>query len=168
MRDEKQLLLNEIKDKIEGSTSMIVTRYEKLPPNGSWVLRSRLAKNGSLFEVVRKRVFLKAAENSGVQFDESLLGGHIGIVFINQEDALAPAKALVTFSEENGQLLEVLCGKIEGKVVPGAEIVVLSKLPSFNEMRAQLIGLFVAPMSLTLSVMEAAMAGPLKETEQTT
>ncbi len=33
MRKEKQLLLNEIKEKINGSTAMIITRYEKLAPN---------------------------------------------------------------------------------------------------------------------------------------
>lgn len=166
MRDEKQLLLDEIKEKIDGSTSLIVARYEKLPPNGSWTLRSRLAQSGSLFEVVRKRVFLKAAEMSGVKLDESLLEGHIGVVFINQPDAMEPAKALVKFSEENGESIQVLCGQIEGKVVPGAELVALSKLPGINEMRAQMLALFVSPMSLTLSVLEAAMSGPLSVIEQ--
>jgi large subunit ribosomal protein L10 len=166
MRDEKQLLLNEIKEKIDGSTSMIVARYEKLPPNGSWILRSRLAKSGSLFEVVRKRVFLKAAEMSGVKLDESILKGHIGVVFVNQPDAMEPAKTLVKFSEENAQTLEVLCGQIEGKIVPGAEVVMLSKLPGINEMRAELIALLVSPMSHTLSVMEAAISGPLSVIEQ--
>lgn len=168
MRDEKQLLLNEIKEKIDGSTSMIVAQYKKLPPNGSWALRHQLAKSGSLFEVVRKRVFVKAAEMSGVKLDESALPGHIGIVFVNQPDAIEPAKALMKFSDENGQSIDVLCGHIEGKIVPGAEIVMLSKLPGINEMRAGFIALLVGPMSHTLSVIEAAIAGPLSSTEQQT
>lgn len=163
MRKEKELLLNEIKDKIDSSTSIIVTSYAKLEPNLSWQLRETLVKSGSNFEVVRKRVFLKAAERSGVKLDESLLSGHIGVVFVNQPDALAPAKVVFKFSEENANLLQVICGQIEGKMLPGAEVEVLSKLPGIDELRAMLLGLFISPMSQLLSVMEAKVAEPLSE-----
>lgn len=163
MRKEKPLLLNEIKEKIDASTSMVVTSYSKLEPNLSWQLRDALGKQGSHFEVVRKRVFLKAAEQAGVKIDESILAGHIGVVFVNQPDAMAPAKAMVKFSEGNGNLLAILCGQINGIMMPGAEVVALSQLPGMDEMRAILIGLFTSPMSHTLSVMEAAINGPLSE-----
>jgi large subunit ribosomal protein L10 len=166
MRKEKQLLLNEIKEKIGSSTAMIVTRYDRLEPNASWQLRDILSKSGSVFEVVRKRVFLKAAENAGVQFDETLLKGHVGIVFVNQPDAMAPAKAVFKFSEENGKIFEVLCGQIEGKIVPGAEIEMLSQLPGIDEMRATMLALFTSPMSQLLSVLEAVIAEPLSVIEQ--
>lgn len=166
MRKEKQLLLDEIKQKIDASTAMIVARYDKLEPNASWQFRDALAKQGSLFEVVRKRLFLKAAEQAGIQIDESLLKGHVGVVFINQPDAMAPAKTIYKFSEENGQILEVLCGQIEGKVMPATEIEVLSKLPGIDEMRATLLALFTSPMSQMLSVLEAVMAEPLSILEQ--
>jgi large subunit ribosomal protein L10 len=166
MRKEKELLLNEIKEKIDGSSALIVTRYEKLEPNKSWQLRELLSKSGSIFEVVKKRVFLKAAEKAGVKIDEAILAGNIGIVFVNQTDAMVSAKAVFKFSEENGSLLQVLCGQIDGKMMPGAEVEVLSKLPGMDEMRAMFLGLLIAPMSQTLSVMEAAIAGPLSVIEQ--
>ncbi len=166
MRKEKELLLNEIKDKIDASTAMIITRYEKLEPNTSWQLRDLLGKQASLFEVVRKRVFLKAAEKAGVKIDEALLTGHIGIVFVNQPDAMASAKTVIKFSEENANLLKVICGQIDGKMMPGAEVEALSKLPGMDEMRAIMLGLFTSPMSQMLSVMEAAIAGPLSVIKQ--
>ncbi len=166
MRKEKTLLLDEIKQKIDASTALIVTRYDKLEPNTSWQFRDLLAKSGSLFEVVRKRVFLKAAEQAGIAIDESLLKGHVGIVFVNQPDAMAPAKAVYKFSEENGKVLEVLCGQIEGKIISGADIEVLSKLPGMDEMRATLLALFTSPMSQMLSLLEAVMAEPLSILEQ--
>jgi len=166
MRREKELLLNEIKQKIDDSNAMIITSYSHLAPNTSWALRDALAKSGSLFEVVRKRVFLKAAEKAGVKIDEALLKGHIGVVFVNQPDAMVPAKAVIKFSEENANLIQVLCGQIEGKMMPGAEVEMLSKLPGIDEMRATMLGLFVSPMSHMLSVLEAVMAGPLSVIEQ--
>jgi len=165
MRKEKPLLLNEITSKIDASTSMLITSYDKLEPNLSWKFRDILVKSGSNFEVVKKRVFLKAAEKSGVKLDESLLKGHIGVVFIGQPDAMAPAKAVFKFSQENGNLLQVLCAHIDGKMMPGAEVQMLASLPGLDEMRAMLLGLFVSPMTHTLSVMEAAIAGPLSVIE---
>src|SRR3990167_3882280 len=135
MRQGKELLLSEIQEKIGASTAMIVTRYEKLTPNTSWQLRDQLAKSGGGFEVVRKKIFLKAAEQAGVQIDESLLKGHVGVAFIHQPDAMPSAKLIFKFSADNGQLLEVLCGQIDGKMVPGADLEILSKLPGINEMR---------------------------------
>lgn len=166
MRAEKQFLLDEIKEKIDASTALIIASYNKLPPNGSWELRNNLAKVGSLLEVVRKRVFLKAAAQAGLQIDEALLKGHIGVVFINQPDAMAPAKALFKYSEENAKSLEVLIGQIEGKIVPGAEVEMLSKLPGIDEMRANILALLVSPMSQMLAVVDAALSGPLSVIEQ--
>ncbi len=166
MRDEKQLLLNEIKEKIDASKSLIVARYEKLPPNSAWDLRGRLAKKKCLFEVVRKRVFLKAAAASGVSFDEAMLTGHIGIAFIEGDDPIGLTKDLLKFSEENGQSIQVLCGQIEGKFVPGSDLEILSKLPSLDEMRANFLALLVSPMAQMLSVVDAAIeAGEKNETK---
>lgn len=163
MRREKQLLLNEIQEKIDSASAMIVTSYNQLPPNLSWNLRDQLAKADSHFEVMRKRVFLKAAEKSGLKFDESALKGHVGVVFIKGEDAAAPAKVVMKFSEANSNILEMLCGQIEGKMMPGSDIQTLSKLPGINEMKAELIGLFIAPMAQLLSVFEAMIERPLAE-----
>jgi len=166
MRKEKTLLLEEIREKIDASAAMIITRYEKLEPNISWQLRSELAKSGSLFEVVRKKMFLKAAVGAGIQLDEALLQGHVGIVFVNQPDAMPSTKAIYKFSEDNGKIFEILCGQIEGKMVPGQDLEILSKLPGIDEMRATLLGLFTSPMSQMLAVLEAVMAGPLSVISQ--
>ncbi len=112
-------------------------------------------------------MFLKAAEKAGIKIDETLLKGHIGVVFVNQPDAMAPAKAVFKFSEENANILQVLGGQIEGKFVPGAEVEMLSKLPGIGRNESyHCSDLFVSPMSQMLSVMDAVMAGPLSVIEQ--
>lgn len=166
MRDEKKLLLDEIKQKIDSSSAMIITRYDRLPPNLSWDFRDQLTKSGSLFEVVRKRIFLKAAEMSGIKIDEAMLGGHIGVVFVQQSDAIAPAKVVFKFSEDNQNILQVIYGKIEGKQYSGSEVEMLSKLPGINEMRSEFLGLLVSPMSQMLSVLEAVLSEPISILEQ--
>lgn len=154
MRKEKQLLLDEITEKLDAAKAVLVARYNALAPNLSWTLRDQLAKVGSQLEVVRKRVFLKAAEKAGIKIDEALLRGHVGVVFVDQPDSIPSAKVLFTFSEENSKILEVLCGQVEGTMMSGAEVEMLSKLPGLDEMRAQFIGLLIAPMAQMLSVLE--------------
>jgi large subunit ribosomal protein L10 len=166
MRDEKKLLLDEIKQKIDSSTALFITRYDRLPPNLSWDFRDRLAKSGSLFEVVRKRIFLKAAEMSGIQIDESMLGGHIGVVFVQQDDAMPSAKTVYKFSEDNQNILAVVYGKIEGITYSGPDMEMLAKLPGKDEMRSEFIALLVSPMSQMLSVLDAVIGGPLSILEQ--
>ena len=158
MRKEKTLLLDEIKDKIDNSTGLVVASYDKLEPNLSWQLRDLLAKSGGHFEVVRKRVFLKAAEKSGLKIDATLLAGHVGVMFVKQTDPMVSAKAMIKFSEENANILKVLFGQIDGKIMAGEEVVVISKLPGIDEMRAIFLGLLTSPMACTLSVLEAKIA----------
>lgn len=162
---EKQLLLDAIKHHLSSAKALIVTKYDKLPPNASWDLRDRLAKTNSFFEVVRKRVFLKALEEQGVKIDSTLLEGHIGVVFVEQENPMDSLKAVFKFAEEN-KGMSVLCGQVEGEIFSGPDMEMLAKLPSLDEMRAQFLSLLVSPMSQLLSVFESVMSEPLSVLEQ--
>lgn len=157
MRPEKELLLEEIKEKIDASSSWIVARYKKLEPNAAWRLRSELSQAGGLLEVVRKRVFVKAAEKAGVSLDPKELAGNIGVFFVQGEEYLPAAKTVFKFAEENENTLEVLFGRVAGEKISGRDLEVLAKLPGKDEMRAGMLALFTSPMSQLLSVLEAAI-----------
>lgn len=160
MRQEKQLLLDEIKDKIEGSNALIITRYERFNPNLASKFRSVLLGAGGDFEVVRKRIFLKAAEASEIKFDQDTLDGHIGIVF-SMGDPINVIKTLIQFSKDNEEIFHVIGGRFDGNMCSASDVVQISKLPSKEEMRSQFLGLLEAPLSQTLSVMEALLTSTL-------
>ena len=105
MRPEKQLLLDEIKDKIAGSKAIVIASYKRLIPiqllNFAQILRKRVAH----LEVVKKRVLIKAAQAAGVALDPALLQGHIGIIFAN-EDPIQTTKTVYQFRKENEEVLE--------------------------------------------------------------
>lgn len=154
MRKEKQLLLDEIKEKIKSNGSFILTRYQGLQANSSNDLRGEVAKIGGELEVVRKRILVKAALEQGIELDLQMLEGHIGVVFPG-EDSVETAKTLFEFGKSSNGQVEVIGGHVDGKLVDAAQMELLSKLPGKDEMRAQLLGLFEAPMSQTLATMEA-------------
>ena len=160
MRDEKNLLLDEIKGKLQKSNSFIITRYSKLTPNTAHELRARLLKMGAELEVVKKRVFVKAAESFGVALNVDDMQGHIGVVFSSQ-DALEAVKAVIEFSKSNEKIVDVIAGRVDGESYNAVQMKTLSELPSKDEMRAQLLGLFEAPMAQTLAVVDALLCSPL-------
>jgi large subunit ribosomal protein L10 len=156
MRPEKQLLLDEIKEKMDQSKAMILTRYERLNPNLASDFRLRIGKSGGALEVVRKRILLKAAEAAGIKIDEALLEGHVAVVFAEQ-DPIEVTKAIYKFCKENEEILHVLGGRFEGVLYSAQDVEQISKLPAKDEMRAQFLGTLEAPLSQTLSVMDALL-----------
>ena len=122
---------------------MVVTRYKQIAPNDSWSLRENLAKNDSIFEVVKKRVFLKALKEAGINVKDHKLEGHIGVLF-TKEDSVGPTKAVFEYSKANGDTLEVVFGHVDGQYCSAEDVKALSKLPSKDEMRAQLLSTFEA------------------------
>lgn len=156
MRPEKQLLLDEIQEKIEDFGSFIITRYQGVNADLDGQFRSQIAKTGGDYEVVRKRIFLKALEAKGVSLDPKNLQGHIGVVFTGQ-DAIETTQAVFQFGKDYPDVFSVVGGQIDGTLYDSAQVERLSKLPGKDEMRAQFLGLLEAPMSQTLAVMEALL-----------
>lgn len=158
MRKEKQFLLDEIKEKLSESSAFVLTSYQKMNPNLASDFRMSIVDSGGLFCVVKKRVFLKAAKEVGLDVTEETLKGHIAVVY-SGEDAVATAKAVYKFKNKNDSLLEVLGGLFEGKMCSPEEFKEIAQLPSTQEMRAQFLGILEAPLSGIVSVMQALPAG---------
>ena len=156
MRDEKQFLLDEIKELIDDSSAIVFARYERMNPNTASNFRVKIGQSGGAFEVVRKRILVKAIEAAGIKLDPELLQGHIGVIFA-KDDPIQVTKIVYQFSKENEDVLQVLAGHFEGRVCSANDVEQISKLPSKDEMRAQFLGLLEAPMAETLSVMQALL-----------
>lgn len=153
MRPEKQLLLDEINHLIDQSTAMIVTRYEKMNSQISWDFAKDLSKCNCKYKVLKKRLLYKAAKDKDLVFKDKKADGHVGVIFI-QGDPLEASKVIINFQKDNVESLEIVFGQIEDKFCSLEYIEKLSKLPGKDEMRAQLLGLFEAPMAQMLSVMD--------------
>lgn len=155
MRTEKQFLLDDIKERIENSKGFIVTQYKNMTANNMAEFRGNLTKNGGEFEVIGKRVFIKAAQDHGIELKKDLLEGHIGIAFA-EEDYISTAKELSRYAKETDNV-EILSGFIEGQLYDKAAVIKLSTLPSLDQMRSQFVGLLQAPMSQTLGVFHSIL-----------
>jgi large subunit ribosomal protein L10 len=160
MRAEKQLLLDEIKEKIEESKGFVALNYQNFTAARAREFRDKMAEIGGEFEVVRKRVFIKAAESVGIQVDAKSLSGHVGIVFA-REEATQIAKGTVKFGEDNDKAVSVLGGHIDGVLCTAEDVEAIAKLPGIQEMRAQILAVLEAPMAQTVQTFHAVLASVL-------
>lgn len=155
MRSEKQLLLDDIREQIEGNSAFVLFSYEGLKADAAGEFRSRIHELGGHVEMVPKRVFRKAAIASGFELDEISLDGHIGLAFA-KDDPVGVTKSVFAFSKES-KAVNVVAGSVDGQLYDDKQMKTLSELPSLDQMRAQLLGLFIAPMTQSLSVMNALL-----------
>jgi len=166
MRQEKKLLLEEIKEKVELSKGMIVTKYENITTQEMWKFRKTLSQNASDLEVVKKRIFLKVLKDCGYSYDSKELEGHIAVVFIQTKaNPIDAIKVMFEFSKETNKM-QILRGEIDKKSYLRDDMLILSKLPSLNEFKAQFLGLLESPMSQTLSVIQNLLSSVMYALEE--
>lgn len=155
MRPEKQFLFNEIADHIEEYGNFIIGEYQGQAANDTANFRSKLKSIGAEMEVVRKRILIKVLQERGVDLDLSSLSGHICLVFA-PEDGVETAKCL-TNAEKEGLRSAIVGGYFDGKLLDAAQVKVYATLPGKDEMRAQLLATLSAPLSQTVSAMNALL-----------
>lgn len=160
MKKEKQLLLDEIKEQIEQYGSFVIAQYTKVTSNSMNNFRGVIANLGGDVQMIRKTVFLKAAEQAGIDLKKQDLEGHISIVFAGV-DPIETAKAVFKYSKENDNTLKVLGGRLDGELYRAKDVEMLSTLPGKDEMRAQLLSVFEAPLSHTLGTVDAILTSIL-------
>lgn len=161
MKEEKNLLLQEVKDKIENSQGFVVTAYQGFSAAYSREFRNNIASLSAEFEVVKKKIFFKALEQSNIQLNFGSIEGHFGVVFAYDNNPAQVAKRTLEFSETHNDSLTILGGLIDNIACSGQEVTAIAKLPSLQELRAQIVGLLQAPMTQVVGVMQSALTDVL-------
>lgn len=157
MRREKQYLIDEIVQPLSHYKTFVVMKYAGVPANTVNQFRREVATLGGAVKMMRKRILMKACADVGINLNADDLPGHIGVVF-GGPDSIETAKLVFKFRQDTEKAVDVVAGRIEGKLYNGKDVETLSKLPGKDELRAQLLATLEAPMSQTLAVMEALLS----------
>lgn len=157
MKQEKSYLTGNLLESIDRHGSFVMLNYTEITANSMNQFRREVAASGGDVVVMSKRILLKACETKNINVTIDQLPGHIGVV-MGGADPFHTTKIAFKFCNDNEKKVNILCGLFEGKVYNGQDVKTLSELPSKDEMRAQLLGTFEAPMAQTLAVMEALLS----------
>src|ERR1041384_5686245 len=129
-RTEKEQLVAELKEKIEGATAVYYTDFTGLNVKRMTALRRRLRKAKIDYVVIKNTLALRAVNESGLVGER--LKGPTGIVVTR--DPVAAAKLITDFAKENDQRPAVKGGLFEGKSIDKAQVSKLASMPSREQM----------------------------------
>ena len=143
--DDKKALVAEVNSVAATAQSAVAAHYRGLSVSQMTSLRARARKQGVYMRVVKNTLARKAV--AGTEFaclGDSLKGPTV--LAFSREEPGAAARVVKEFAKDNERLVAVAVA-IGGQIYPASELGRVASLPTLNEARAKLLGLFQAPMS---------------------
>lgn len=151
MRAEKSNLTKEYLARLNASPFLIVVDYQGLKVEHMTELRKRLHGVESEVHVVKNSIFQIAAEECGIGKLNGTLSGMLAVV-TGQKEISAAAKVVKNFGAEFGKL-KIQFGFLDNSRMESEQIMTLADLPSLEVLRGQLLGVFSAPASKLVRLM---------------
>lgn len=156
MRPEKQFLVEEVSHHLNKSDYVFLTNFNRVTVEETAVLRGELAKHQAEFHVVKNSILNVAAKQRNLpDFSDEVLSGPTAIV-VGGPNPSEVAKVLTKFFKDK-EKNQVKQGVLDAKMLSPDEVDALSKLPSIEALRAQLLGLLSQPATGFVRVL---IAGP--------
>jgi large subunit ribosomal protein L10 len=165
-KQAKDDVVKEVSDALTSSKMTVVAKYEGTTVKAMQQLRATARDNGTKVKVVKNRLVIKALQKTDAlkDVDTGSLTGQLLYAF-NDEDEVAPAKALADFAKQNPTIVFVGAITPEGKFAAADEVKALAALPGKNELIAQVIATLASPLNDTISGLSGNLHGLLDGVE---
>ena len=159
MRPEKKYLVEEVDRQIGDSSYLFLADYKGITVAETAELRESLAAQGAEFHVVKNSALDVAAKARNLPDFSNLLSGPTAIVS-GGENPSEVAKVLTKFHKTK-EKVGLKGGALGDRFLEQGEITELSKLPSLDILRSQLLSLFNTPAQQCARVLQAVPQGIL-------
>jgi large subunit ribosomal protein L10 len=143
-REEKSELVAELGEKLRTAKVALLARYQGLTVTQTNRLRRELRSAGGECKVAKNTLAKRALADTPYQASARWLEGQTALVF-GYEDPIAIAKVVAKWAETEVEKFWIKGGVFEGEVLEPKAVVALSKTPSKEALRAQLLGVLQAP-----------------------
>ena len=149
-REQKELFVQNLKSIITENSLVLVFHYRGMSVTDMTDLRVQSFNSGCNIKVTKNRLTKLALEGSDKAALSEFFDGPTAIAYSN--DPVQLTKLLTNFAKNNSNLV-ILGGIMDNEILSVEKIEILSKLPSLEEIRAQLIGLISSPAQKIASVL---------------
>jgi large subunit ribosomal protein L10 len=153
IRPDKIATVDELKAKVDSTSTAVVTEYRGLTVAEISSLRRRLRSLGADYKVFKNTLVLRAIAGTAVESIGEYLQGPTAIAFVDG-DVSAVAKALRDFARESPKLI-VKGGVVDGKSLSFKDLTALADLPSRDVLLAQFAGLLASPLRTMAGLLKA-------------
>jgi large subunit ribosomal protein L10 len=144
-KQQKDALVSEYAEWINRSKALILTEYTGLTMKQIDDLRAKTREAGGEFHIIKNTLGRVAFESTGMPVQEKFLEGSTAIAFAFK-DAPGLAKTLTDFARSS-DFLKIKGGYLEKRPISPDQVKALAELPPLPVMRAQLLGVLLAPAS---------------------
>ena len=155
---QKQEAVAELAEKLKGSIAGVLVDYKGITVAADTKLRKELREAGVDYFVIKNSLLSRSAAAAGLNGLDSVLKDSTAIA-LSENDAVVAAKILSKYADSTKGKFKVKAGFVEGHVIDAKGVDQLAKLPSREELVAQVLRGFNAPISGLVNVLNGNLRG---------
>lgn len=143
---KKEEIVKEVSDLLDSSKLTVIANYRGSGVKQLQDLRKDAKSGGTKVKVLKNRLVIKALQSRDKykDIDTTKLSEQLIYAF-NSKDEVAPAQAFAKFAKAHKSLEFVGAISEDGQFMEANDVKQLAALPSKDQLRGQLVGLFQAP-----------------------
>lgn len=154
--EEKQAAVEGLARKLQSASAIYLTDFTGLNVKHMTDLRARLRGAGVEYLVVKNSLAQRAVDGMDLPDVAEFFTGPTGLV-IGTEDAVAAAKVLQDFAREHDDRPAVKIGLVDRRTYTSQQVRRLAELPPREQLLAELVGAFEAPLAQLAYLMQAKL-----------
>ena len=155
---QKQEAVAALAEKLKGSIAGVLVDYKGITVAADTKLRKELREAGVDYFVVKNSLLSRAAATASLNGLDPVLKDSTAIA-LSENNAVVAAKILSKYADGSKGKFKVKAGFVEGHVIDAKGVDQLAKLPSREELVAQVLRGFNAPISGLVNVLNGNIRG---------
>ena len=152
-KNEKQIVIDEIKEKMDKSCSAVVIDYLGTTVEEANAMRKKLREAEVDYKVYKNTMVIRAIEGTDFEQLKDVLAGPSAMAF-SYDDSTAPARVLNGVMKEYKKM-EFKAGFIDGTFYDAAGLQEIANVPSREELLAKFLGSIQSPVSKFVRTLQA-------------
>lgn len=151
--EQKQVIVNEIKEKFSGASSAVLVDYRGLTVEQDTELRKKLREAGVEYKVYKNTMMNFAVKDTEFEPLKDYFEGPSAIAFSYDDPTNGPR--IINQVASKYKALEFKAGVVEGKFYDIEGITKVAKIPPKEELLSKLLGSFNSPIASFARVVKA-------------
>jgi large subunit ribosomal protein L10 len=143
--EQKQIVIDEIKSKIENAKSIILVNSRGLTVEQDTILRKKLREAGVEYKVYKNSMIDFAIRNTGFEELKAYLKGPTTVAICYNDPTIAAS--IINAEMKTMPVLEFKAGIIDGVFYDANGVKIIASIPSKEVLLSKLLGSFKAPMA---------------------
>lgn len=151
--EAKKQVVEDIKEKIQNSKSVVLVKFEGLTVAEDTALRREFRKNNVEYKVLKNTLIKRAFNDMGVTDFDDDLNGPTSVAF--GTDETGAAKVIIDAVKKYENKVSVKSAFVDGGKVDENGVKALAAMPSKEQLIAKMLGSLQAPIANFVGVLSA-------------